>query len=139
MVFVVDVFFFGAKIQKYGADEIHFFVQKLNSIFSEFSVKTNFWIFFWNFQFFEFFEFSIFRVSNFYEFSIYPYRSIYNQFLPFLPFCLVRLIEVFNFVSFSVPIENTRILEGQNCPLDGYCLNGGTCRYFQAIGELSCL
>ena len=74
MVFVVDVFFFGAKIQKYGADEIHFFVQKLNSIFSEFSVKTNFWIFFWNFQFFEFFEFSIFRVSNFYEFSIYPYR-----------------------------------------------------------------
>jgi len=39
----------------------------------------------------------------------------------------------------KVPVENTRILEGQNCPLDGYCLNGGTCRYFQAIGELSCL
>lgn len=38
----------------------------------------------------------------------------------------------------TVPVKNP-ILEGQNCPLEGYCLNGGTCRYFQAIGELSCL
>ena len=31
------------------------------------------------------------------------------------------------------------ILNGANCPVAGYCLNGGTCQFFQAIGELSCM
>ena len=31
------------------------------------------------------------------------------------------------------------ILNGAKCPVAGYCLNGGTCQFFQAIGELSCM
>ena len=47
-------------------------------------------------------------------------------------------IIVHEFICLTVPIKN-EILDGQSCPQNGYCLNGGTCRYFQAIGELSCL
>ncbi|KZS00816.1 Pro-neuregulin-2, membrane-bound, partial [Daphnia magna] len=24
------------------------------------------------------------------------------------------------------------------CPIDSFCLNGGTCKYYEAVGELVC-
>ncbi|KAJ9591101.1 hypothetical protein L9F63_002382, partial [Diploptera punctata] len=29
-------------------------------------------------------------------------------------------------------------LHGIVCPLDSYCLNGGTCQYYDTVGELVC-
>ena len=47
----------------------------------------------------------------------------------------------FNFlikiIVFSA-MDYAKILGGASCPIDSYCLNGGTCVFYAAIGELSC-
>ena len=35
-------------------------------------------------------------------------------------------------------MDYAKILGGASCPIDSYCLNGGTCVFYAAIGELSC-
>ena len=42
-------------------------------------------------------------------------------------------------ISISVPNIVDGVMAQKNCPIDAYCLNGGTCQFFPSIGELSCL
>ena len=41
------------------------------------------------------------------------------------------------YIVFSA-MDYAKILGGASCPIDSYCLNGGTCVFYAAIGELSC-
>ena len=35
--------------------------------------------------------------------------------------------------------EDGEIIEGLECPINSYCLNGGSCVYYASLGELTCM
>ncbi len=46
---------------------------------------------------------------------------------------LIRRTDGLTIVDLSAPDPSA-----SNCPIESFCLNGGTCLYYEVIGELVC-
>ena len=50
----------------------------------------------------------------------------------------VKHFMIFNVSNFISATDMKEIMLAKDCPIDLYCLNGGTCAYYSSIGEMSC-